>query len=120
MDDSDDGISPATAGVLLTVCALVGIAFMVGLWFMNRSPDPLYERDMRYPQYVPKNGGNSPEMQTGTGLWKEKRGELPPEAQKPPAQTPPVQPAPQISKPATPPPPDSSIPTPTPSTQPTP
>ena len=83
MDDYSDGISPQTAGLLLTLCGLVGGAFFVGLWFMNKTEDPLYERDPRFFQYVPKSGGNSPEMFNTSTLWKDKRSE--PQETPPPA-----------------------------------
>src|SRR5437870_3617687 len=100
MSNDDAPMSPATAGLLLGCCALIGVGFLVGLWYMNRSEDPLYKRDQRFLyEYVPQaDVGNPREMQTGTNLWKDKNTgiePLPEPAPKAPQkQSPPVTPTP--------------------------
>ena len=112
MSDDDASMSSATAGLLLGCCAVIGALFLVGLWYMNRSEDPLYRRDPRFFDYVPHAGaGNAPEMQTGINLWKDKNTGVAPMADPTPtarpatpkALTPPpqAQKAPESVKPPT-------------------
>ena len=99
MEDDDNGLPPATAGLLMLGLALLGGGFLVGLWFMNKSDEPLYRyADPGSFYFKPGADGGTPrEMQTATNLWKDKQADTPPAADAK-AHASPVQP-----KPATPP-----------------
>lgn len=46
MLEQEDGISPATAGTLLTIVALLGIGlYALSVMLETKSPDPLYDPD---------------------------------------------------------------------------
>ena len=67
MLEQEDGISPATAGTLLTIVALLGIGlYALSVMLETKSPDPLYD---------PDNMGShtSSKLMETQDLWKGKK-----------------------------------------------